>query len=130
MAICRALKASTRLLKLNFRQNDIGACGGKEIGEMLVSTDFRLRKLNVSWNSIKGQGSAAICRGLSRNKFLEHLDASWNCFSDAAALELGNALACNQSLQRANLEHCGVNDVAAVSHATLSRCTRSPCHSF
>jgi Ran GTPase-activating protein (RanGAP) involved in mRNA processing and transport len=120
MAICRALKGNSRLLKLNLRQNDIGMRGGKEIGEMLASTDLRLRKLNVSWNSIKGSGAAAMCKGLSHNKFLHNLDASWNYFREDSALEMGNALACNRALQHINLEHCGVSDVAAVGHSPLS----------
>jgi Ran GTPase-activating protein (RanGAP) involved in mRNA processing and transport len=120
MAICRALKGNSRLLKLNLRQNEIGVRGGKEIGEMLASSDLRLRKLNVSWNSIKGSGAAAMFRGLCHNKFLHHLDASWNFFREESALELGNALAFNQALQHINLEHCGVSDVAAVRHSSLS----------
>ncbi len=115
VALCRALKGNTKLRKLNLRQNDIGIRGGRELGEMLSSPNLCLQKLNISWNCIKGQGAAALCRGLAENKFLQRLDASWNYFREDSALELGNSLARNKSLLHVNLEHCGVNDVAAVS---------------
>ena len=78
VAICRALSGNTKLVKLNLRQNEIGTRGGKEIGEMLASKGLRLKKLNVSWNSIRGQGASALCKALGDNKFVQRLDASWN----------------------------------------------------
>jgi Ran GTPase-activating protein (RanGAP) involved in mRNA processing and transport len=123
VALCRALKGNTKLRKLNLRQNEIGIRGGRELGEMLSSPNLRLQKLNISWNCIKGQGSAALCSGLGENKFLQRLDASWNYFREDSALELGNALARNKSLLHINLEHCGVNDVAAVSLSVVESFT-------
>jgi Ran GTPase-activating protein (RanGAP) involved in mRNA processing and transport len=115
LAICHALKGSTSLLKLNLHQNGIGARGGQEIGELLSFSGLRLKKLNVSWNSIRGHGASALCRAVGSNMYLQRLDASWNFLGENSASELGDALARNNSLLYLNLEHCGFNDVSAVS---------------
>jgi hypothetical protein len=118
VAVCRSLMGNTKLLKLNLRQNEIGSRGGKGIGEMLASPGLRLRKLNVSWNSIRGHGASALFKALGDNKSVQLLDASWNFVGEKCAVELGNALASNKSMLNVNLQHCGLNDVAAVQRAT------------
>ena len=114
VAICRALTCNTKLLKLNLRHNEIGSRGGKEVGDMLASAGVKLRKLNVSWNSIHGRGASALFKALCVNKYIQHLDASWNFLGERSAVELGDALASNASMLSVNLQHCGLNDVAAV----------------
>jgi len=52
-------------------QNEIGLRGGKEIGDMLSSPDLRLKKLNVSWNSIRGHGAAVMCKALATNRCMQ-----------------------------------------------------------
>jgi Ran GTPase-activating protein (RanGAP) involved in mRNA processing and transport len=130
VAICHALKGNTRLLKLNLRQNEIGARGGKEIGDLLACPGLRLKKLNVSWNSIRGYGSSALCRAVGANVHMQRLDISWNIVGEESASELGDALARNKSMFYLNLEHCGINDVSAVSCALKLLCayTRSAIH--
>jgi hypothetical protein len=116
-AICRALSGNTTLMKLNLRQNEIGVRGGKEIGDMLANPDLRLKKMDVSWNSIRGPGASAMCKALGSNRYLEKFDASWNILGDYSALELGNSLSSNKKLLHLNLSSCGLHDVAAVSCA-------------
>jgi Ran GTPase-activating protein (RanGAP) involved in mRNA processing and transport len=130
VAICHALKGNTRLLKLNLRQNEIGARGGKEIGDLLACPGLRLKKLNVSWNSIRGYGSSALCRAVGANVYLQRLDISWNIVGEESALQLGDALARNKSMFYLNLEHCGINDVSAVSCALRLLCAYTLSHTW
>jgi hypothetical protein len=126
VAICRSLRDSPTLKTLNLQNNRIGVRGGREIGAMLGSPAMRLKKLNVSWNNIRGAGADAICRAIGSSMFLKQLQASWNAFGESTALELGDALSTNKSLLKLDLAHCGLNDVSAVRRFSRIRSLCSP----
>ncbi|OMJ92587.1 hypothetical protein SteCoe_4596 [Stentor coeruleus] len=72
-----------------------------------------LKKLDLSFNSIKNKGAEFLSKGLSLNKSLISLNLSFNKIKNKGGCSLAKALQENSFLQELNLKENGIKNKAA-----------------
>jgi hypothetical protein len=75
--ICQALMNNSVMRVLNIAKNKLDERAGKPLGVMLDYNRY-LEKLDLHWNSLRGNGAVALFEGLAENISLLELDISWN----------------------------------------------------
>lgn len=110
--ICEVLSSnhSRELVRLNVSLNVIG-CAGAEAFRWAIRYNHSLTDLNLSRNNIC-DGVVAIALGLqeSEGSKLRRLDLSWNSLSDAGAEHLAHALRGNSVLESLILSSNAIGD--------------------
>lgn len=109
LALSKNLIGNNELL--NVLYPDI-TTGGEALGEML-KTNNTLKKLDLSWNSIRLDSAIALAKSLEVNHTLQTLLLSYNAFGDMPSQVLGKALKLNKGLTELDLESNSINPKAA-----------------
>ncbi|RYH11471.1 hypothetical protein EON65_38750 [archaeon] len=86
--------------------------GGEALGDML-KVNTTLLKLDLSWNSIRGDSAIALAEALEVNTTLKTLLLGYNAFGDMPSQVLGRALKANKGLTELDLECNSINPKAA-----------------
>eukprot|EP01012_Entosiphon_sulcatum_P025573 TRINITY_DN30914_c0_g1_i1.p1 TRINITY_DN30914_c0_g1~~TRINITY_DN30914_c0_g1_i1.p1 ORF type:complete len:735 (+),score=211.41 TRINITY_DN30914_c0_g1_i1:67-2271(+) len=94
-----ALRENRSLLHLALNKNDIGAEGGKHLGEALQQ-NTTLQRLELSDNTVGNVGISVICQALRKEKSgLTYLDVTNNKIGDKGGLEIATMIRTNTTLQ-------------------------------
>jgi len=99
------------------RRTDVGEVVGIALGEMIEGTDS-LVDVDLSWNSIRGKGAAAIGTAMGHGTTLKRLNLSYNSFCDDGGEAVGQALHTNPILEEVNLSDNRVGERGAFFLAT------------
>lgn len=83
--LCDAIRRSTSLAKLDVSYNRLSTRAGKLLGEVLGENAHTLLNLDLSWNTLRPAGGAALMMGLCANTCLSHLSLNWNGLQEPAA---------------------------------------------
>ncbi|PVD24929.1 hypothetical protein C0Q70_15423 [Pomacea canaliculata] len=105
--LATAFKHNTVTECLDLSDNCLETSGAAALAYMMRENTFIVRlsvndgisDLDLSWNSIRRKGAAALANGLKVNTTLEVLDLSWNGFGLEGAIALQKALQVNTSLR-------------------------------
>uniref|UniRef100_A0A3B4B4Q8 EF-hand domain-containing protein n=1 Tax=Periophthalmus magnuspinnatus TaxID=409849 RepID=A0A3B4B4Q8_9GOBI len=99
-----ALSTNSRIKELDLSHNEFCGKGGEHLGHLLANNEG-LEVLDLSWNCLRMKGAVALSAGLKVNTMLKHLDLSWNGFGNEGALAMGEALKFNNTLVHLNLNN-------------------------
>ena len=76
------LAYNTQLASLNISNNSCSFKTAKALHHML-SANYALKKLDCSYNMIRGQGAVLVAQGLEENSGLTDINLAWNGFGDS-----------------------------------------------
>ena len=103
----KALCNNTSPKKLDISHNDLRMEGSVALGEML-SCNKSMTELNLGWCYIPDAGLREIAKGLLQNTSLKKLDISGNKLGMEGSVALAEMLSCNKSLTELHLTECDI----------------------
>ncbi|TYZ63503.1 hypothetical protein PybrP1_010315 [[Pythium] brassicae (nom. inval.)] len=132
----RALHANRSLRTLELSRNLVGSSehlnvvrpsittGGEALATML-SINYTLTALDLSWNYLRLGGAVELGRALAYNSGLRALNLAYNAFGDAGAQAIGEALLANATLERLDLSHNNIPAHGAMALASAVKRNRA-----
>ncbi|KAJ1445896.1 hypothetical protein M885DRAFT_625757 [Pelagophyceae sp. CCMP2097] len=132
--LCQALGTNEHLADLDLGGNFLGSgeskntvdpdtiTGPEAIAASISGGGMRLRKLDLSWNYIRGESAVCLAVSLRESTSLQDLDLAYNCFGEEASMQLGVSLARNGTLERLDLSY---NSVPARAVLVVASCLKT-----
>jgi Ran GTPase-activating protein (RanGAP) involved in mRNA processing and transport len=112
--IASSLKGNKTLTHLDLSNNAMQLEGAKSLSFLLKEKQLPLEHLNISSNSINGDGFKFILSALMKSKYIKYLDISTNSFPSCNNPEIGaksldNFIKLNKSIEYLNLHQAGIS---------------------
>lgn len=118
------------LARWNLANNNIGhgaielADGRTGLAEWIASPHCTCRRLDISWNVIRGEPAIKLGRALSTNKCVTHLNLAFNSLAEEGVV-FGNSLLKNKVLKILDLSNNGLGPKAAFAMSVALLCRES-----
>lgn len=106
------VKQVLHITKLNMSYQGFGCFGAYYIGNALPH-NTSVKELDLTGNSIMGNGIRCIAKGLLSNSTLESLDLSYNSVGHEGAMSIAQVLQTNRSLTSLHLGGNGIGPTGA-----------------
>ena len=112
--LLNALCFNQRILKVDFKGNNVRSSGAELVGKLLKRTTV-LTHLRLEWNALGmwDSGMSALAEGLALNHTLKYLDLRNNQISHEGAVELANAVKRNKTLKIFDLRWNNIGIIGA-----------------
>ena len=126
---CALRNKALCLSRWNLSRNHIGHGvldleGRTGLAEWIASPDCTCKRLDISWNMIRGEPAIKLGRALSSNDCVTHLNLAFNSLAEEGVV-FGNSLLKNQCLKVLDLSNNGLGPKAAFAMSVALLCRDS-----
>jgi len=112
LILLEGLLANINIRKLNLCKNSINSQGARYIAQYI--NQLSLKKLDLSWNDLTGDGIEEFGKALMSNGSLQEINFSYNRIGDFWGQDLASCLMTNKCLKKLDFTHCGIGGKTAV----------------